>query len=181
MSSPSSTQHQASFITLSTPTQTYFFIFAVLHRNSDLCDAMPKVLEPPREGTYDSKKHLVEQCKAHAKQAGYGISILKTYAVKKSIVLACVCYGRPANKWRVTEQSRQRPNRISKKTGCKMSCVGEKLPDGRWSLRIRHGGHNHPSDLPSSVPVSGIPPRPLSSVSEMSATNFRGLHAIGTE
>lgn len=104
---------------------------------------MPVPLEPPPEGLCDSKEDLVKQCKDHAMQAGYAMSILKSNAHNKTIVIACVCYGQPANKWKLTEETRQRPNRSSKKTGCRMCCVGKEEPDGKWRLTIREGQHNH--------------------------------------
>jgi hypothetical protein len=106
-------------------------------------DSMPTPLQPPPEGVYNSKDDLVQQCKDHAMQAGYAMSILKSNTHNKSIVIACVCYGQPANKWKLTEETRQRPNRSSKKTGCKMRCVGKERPNGKWQLTIKEGEHNH--------------------------------------
>lgn len=104
---------------------------------------MTAALEPPSEGLYQSKEDLLRNCKDHAMQAGYALSILKSNAYSKSIVIACVCYGQPTNKWKLTEENRKRPNRSSKKTGCRMSCVGKEQPDGQWRLSIREGEHNH--------------------------------------
>jgi MULE transposase-like protein len=103
---------------------------------------MPSPLEPPPEGLYSSKDELVTQCKEHAKQAGYALSILRNDAANKSLVLACVCYGKPLNRWKLTEETRQRPNRSSKKTDCKMNCFCKQKDDG-WMLEVRVGEHNH--------------------------------------
>ena len=104
---------------------------------------MPAPLEPPPEGLYDLKEDLVIKCKDHAMRAGYAMLILKSNAYNKSIVIACVCYSQPANKWKLTEDSQQRPNHSSKKTGCRMCCVGKEQPGGKWQLTIREGEHNH--------------------------------------
>lgn len=104
---------------------------------------MPYPLEPPLETTYASREDLLEQCKNHAAQAGYALSILKSSKVKKSLVLACICYGKPANIWKLTEENRQLPNRSSKKTDCTMHCVAKEQPDGAWFLVVKDGEHNH--------------------------------------
>ncbi|KIV98474.1 uncharacterized protein PV09_09719 [Verruconis gallopava] len=104
---------------------------------------MPLSLEPPPEGLYGSKEDLLMHCKEHAKQAGYALSILKSNAYSKSIIIACVCYGQLANKWKLTEENRKRPNHSSKKTGCRVSCIGKEQSDGRWRLTIREGEYNH--------------------------------------
>jgi len=104
---------------------------------------MPSPLEPPREGSYASRDDLLTQCKGHAKHAGYAFSIRSTYTAKKSIVIACVCFGQPANKRKLTKDMRQRPNRSSKKTGCQMNCYCKEQGDGTWILKVRVGEHNH--------------------------------------
>ena len=66
---------------------------------------MPASLEPPPEGLYDMKEDMVKKCKDYAMRAGYAMSILKSNTYNKSIVIACVCYGQPVNKWKLTEDT----------------------------------------------------------------------------
>ena len=100
-------------------------------------------LQPPAEGVFQSKDELVQACKDHARTQGYAMTIYKTDRKKRLVMVACICYGKPANRRKLTAETRKRLGRGSNKTDCKMHCFGKEQSDGTWLLTIKEAGHNH--------------------------------------
>ncbi|CAI6340229.1 unnamed protein product [Periconia digitata] len=98
---------------------------------------------PPAPSTHSSWEILYAYAQEHASIHGYAFSISSTDKSRLRVKLCCVCYGKNKNTRKLTDEQRVRRARTSNKTGCRMNLECKKHPDGNWTLRIRHGAHNH--------------------------------------
>ncbi|PVI07375.1 hypothetical protein DM02DRAFT_503654, partial [Periconia macrospinosa] len=98
---------------------------------------------PPHNSTHSSWEALYKYAQEHASIHGYAMSINTTEKNRCRVKLCCVCYGKTKNTRKLTADVRVRRNRTSQKTGCRMNLDCKKHPDGKWTLRVRQGAHNH--------------------------------------
>ncbi|KAF2843148.1 hypothetical protein M501DRAFT_1027981 [Patellaria atrata CBS 101060] len=102
-------------------------------------------LPPPPQRAYPSRETLVEAAQTHAAEHGYAVSINNTWKSQQRVKVACVCYGKPKNTHKLSEETRVRKNRTSHKTGCRMWVEGRRREeDGLWWLTVKESRHNHP-------------------------------------
>lgn len=132
-------------------------------------DAM---MPPPPSGTlHISREALLKAANLHARKYGYALSIKKSTASGQKVVITCTREGRPMNSHHLTDESRVRKGRISKRSGCRMKIAGNRIKVRRmvrdervdggqrvatdeeggpeaevWRLRVINAEHNHGPD-----------------------------------
>lgn len=117
---------------------------------------------PPAGSIYASRDDLLRSANTHARQYGYALSIKKSTASGQKSIIVCTREGRPMNNHHLTDETRVRKGRVSKRSGCKMKIAGNRIrrmrDDGMgeeevWRLRVIHGEHNHGPDDPKMNPI----------------------------
>lgn len=130
------------------------------------------VMPPPPSGTlHISREALLKAANLHARKYGYALSIKKSTASGQKVVITCTREGRPMNSHHLTDESRVRKGRVSKRSGCRMKIAGNRIKVRRmlrderaetgqrvateeeggpeaevWRLRVINAEHNHGPD-----------------------------------
>lgn len=112
-------------------------------------------MPPPPAGTiFLTRDALLKGCNEHARKYGYAMSIKKSSASGSKTIIVCTREGKPMNNHHLTDESRVRRGRVSKRSGCRMKIAGNRIrrttaageEEEVWRLRIIEGQHNHGPD-----------------------------------
>ena len=121
-------------------------------------------LPPPPEDSFDSYGTAKHNAHDWARRHGYDLSVKKAYKNKdRKIhrrVLTCTRGGKLDNKRKLTEETRVRKKRSSKRGGCKaqiwLVAEDSSNPEGTWSIRhargTRSSRHNHSKACETDLP-----------------------------
>ncbi|MBE7180216.1 MAG: hypothetical protein INR71_03240 [Terriglobus roseus] len=119
-------------------------------------------MPPPPAGTvYLTRDALLKGCNEHARKYGYAMSIKKSSASGSKTIIVCTREGKPMNNHHLSDATRVRRGRVSKRSGCRMKVAGNRIrrinavgeEEEVWRLRVIEGQHNHGPDETRLNPI----------------------------